>query len=265
MTGNVAIAMRQADDATRQTGELRGDADISVIGALLADRTRCQVLLALLDGRALPASVLADEAGVAPSTASGHLARLTDAGLLTAERYGRHRYYRLAGPEVAAVIETLARLAPSRPVRSLREGSRAARLRAARSCYDHLAGRLGVQVMATILERGYLAGGDGLFHPREALCDQPSAFGRDVDYSVTDAGLDFFGGLGIGPFAGLRAVRYCVDWTEQRHHLAGEAGRAVLDLMLDRCWLVRDRASRAMRVTEAGLDGLREVFQIDWK
>jgi DNA-binding transcriptional ArsR family regulator len=264
MAGNVAIAMRQANDAMRQTEELRGDADISVVGALLADRARCQILVALLDGRALPASVLAAEAGVAASTASGHLGRLTDAGLLTVERYGRHRYYRLAGPEVASVIETLSTLAPARPVRSLREGSRAARLRAARTCYDHLAGRLGVLVMASILERGYLTGGDGLFDPVTAVDDRPSAGGHDVDYTVTDSGRKFFADLGIGPLAGRRAVRYCVDWTEQRHHLSGEAGRAILRWMLDQRWLVRERSSRALRVSEAGRTGLRDVFQIEW-
>lgn len=246
------------------TGELRGDADISVIGALLADRGRCRILLALNDGRALPASVLAGEAGVAPSTASGHLAKLTDTGLLTVERYGRHRYYRLAGPEVGALIETLATLAPPSPVRSLRDGSRAARLRAARTCYDHLAGRLGVQVMASILEHGYVTGGDGRFDPRTAVRDRLAAHGHDVDYTVSDAGRKFFANRGIGPLADRVGVGYCVDWTEQRHHLSGEPGRAILRHMLDQRWLTRDRSSRALRVTEAGRGGLRELFEIDW-
>ena len=126
----------------------RGDADIAALASLLADPARCKVLLALDDGRALPASVLADEAGISRPTASSHLGKLTDAGLLSVETHGRNRYYRLAGPEVGELLEQLGRLAPSRPVQSLREGTRAARLRSARTCYDHFAGRLGVAVMS---------------------------------------------------------------------------------------------------------------------
>lgn len=251
--------------AMDRTAEVRGDADISVIGALLADRARCRILLALGDGRALPASVLAGEAGVAASTASGHLARLTDAGLLTVERYGRHRYYRLAGPQVGAVIETVASLAPSSPVRSLREGSRAARLRSARTCYDHLAGRLGVQVMASLLDQGFVTGGDGRFDPRTAERDRLAGYGHDIDYTVTDTGRKFFANHGIGPLTDRVSVRYCVDWTEQRHHLSGEPGRLILSYMLDRCWLSRERSSRALRVTDAGRGSLRDLFDIDWQ
>src|SRR4051794_2290662 len=141
--------------------QARGDADIAAVASLLADPARCSVLLALDDGRALPASVLADEAGVSRPTASSHLAKLTAAGLLRVEAHGRHRYYRLAGPHVAELLENLVRLSPPRPVRSLREGTRAARLRAARTCYDHLAGQLGVAVMGSLLDRSALIGGDG--------------------------------------------------------------------------------------------------------
>jgi hypothetical protein len=103
-----------------------------------------------------------------------------------------------------------------------------------------------------------------MFHPQEATEDRPSAFGHDVDYTVTEAGRKFFAEFGMGSLTGRRAVRYCVDWTEQRHHLSGEAGAAILRWMLDQRWLVRERSSRALRVTEDGRDGLREVFQIDW-
>ena len=143
-----------------------GDADIARTAALIADPGRARMLFALGDGRALPASVLAAEAEVAPSTASGHLARLVDAGLLVAERQGRHRYFRVAGPEVASVLEALARISPPRPVRSLRQGTRGHAVREARLCYDHVAGRLGVALMARLLATGALEGGDGLHHPR---------------------------------------------------------------------------------------------------
>src|SRR4051794_3005824 len=131
-----------------------GDADVSSVAALLADPGRCRVLFALDDGRALAASVLATEAGVAASTASEDLAKLVAGGLLTVSEHGRHRYYRLAGPDVAALLESLATVAPPAPVRSLKESTRAHALRAARSCYDHLAGRLGVEVTAALTRTG---------------------------------------------------------------------------------------------------------------
>src|SRR5437763_6698353 len=117
---------------------IEGDTNIAALGALLSDPGRCRILLVLGDGRALPASVLASEAGVAPSTASEHLGKLLDAHLLRVETHGRHRYYRLAGPHVARLLETLAQYAPTAPVRSLKEGTRAQAVRQARYCYDHL-------------------------------------------------------------------------------------------------------------------------------
>src|SRR3954449_5594106 len=126
---------------------MTGDADLAALGAVLGEPARARMLLALGDGRALAASMLAAEAGVAPSTASGHLARLVDADLLAVTVQGRHRYYRLAGPQVAELIEALARAAPAGAGRGPREDTRAHALRHARTCYDHLAGRLGVAVM----------------------------------------------------------------------------------------------------------------------
>ena len=145
-----------------------GDADLAAVGSLFADLARCKMLLALDDGRALPASVLAAEAGVSRPTASSHLTKLTRAKLLTVEAHGRHRYYRLAGPQVAELLEHLMQLAPPRPVRSLREGTSAARLRSARTCYDHLGGRLGVAIMGSLIDRGVLTGGDGRYD-RESI------------------------------------------------------------------------------------------------
>ncbi len=135
---------------------MRGDADIATVGALVSDRTRGRILLALGDGRALPASVLADEAGVATSTASAHLSKLLDGGLLAVEQHGRHRYFRIAGPDVGELLEALARVAPAAPVRSLRQGTRAQAVRFARTCYDHLAGVLGTRLMAALIERELL-------------------------------------------------------------------------------------------------------------
>jgi DNA-binding transcriptional ArsR family regulator len=241
-----------------------GDADLAAVGALLAEPARARILLALGDGRALPASVLASEAGVAPSTASSHLARLVDGGLLRVEPNGRHRYYRLAGPEVGRLIELLATLAPTRPVRSLRDGTRAAGLRRARTCYDHLAGRLGADLLAALVRDGLVTGGDGRHLPERAVADRLSAPGRDLDYRLTRAGCALLGELGVTLPAhgrdGTVPLRYCVDWTEQRHHLAGAVGRALTARLVELDWVRRAPRGRAVLVTETGQTQLHARF-----
>jgi DNA-binding transcriptional ArsR family regulator len=243
---------------------MQGDADIAAVAGLIGDRSRARVLLALGDGRALAASVLAQEAGVSASTISGHLAKLVDAGLLTAESHGRHRYYRLSGPEVARLLESLAQHAPPAPVTSLRQGTRAHAVRAGRYCYDHLGGRLGVGIMRALLDRGVLSGGDGRFDPAGSGSDRLSAPGMDVEYRLTAAGEDWTRDFGID-LDGLRArrrplVRYCTDWSEQQHHLAGALGAAVAHQLLERGWIERARNSRAVRITAAGSGGLAELL-----
>jgi DNA-binding transcriptional ArsR family regulator len=250
----------------RDAARLTGDVDIAALASLLADPARCKVLLALDDGRALPASVLADEAGISRPTASSHLGKLTDAGLLAVDTHGRHRYYRLAGPEVGELLEQLGRLAPSRPVRSLREGTRAARLRSARTCYDHVAGRLGVQVMGSLIYRNVLVGGDGRYDPDRDSRDALSSPGHDVSYELTGTGRDFLQNVGIELPTGRRPlVRYCVDWTEQRHHLSGGLGRAVFDRFLGGGWVKRVPRGRALTVTDEGRAALADFFGIDWR
>jgi DNA-binding transcriptional ArsR family regulator len=245
---------------------MHGDADIASIGALVADRGRARILLALGDGRALPASVLADEAGVAASTASAHLARLVKGGMLRVERHGRHRYFRLAGPEVGELIEALARISPPATVRSLKQGSKAHAVRFARTCYDHLAGVLGTQLMDAMLEQDLLSGGDGRFDPDAAHADRLAAFGSDHDYRLTAAGLRELKAFGID-FDSLPSrrplIRYCVDWSEQRHHLAGSLGAAMATRMLDLGWVRRADRSRAVHVSDAGFDGLRDQFGLE--
>src|SRR5262249_48892583 len=156
--------------------------------------------------------------GVAASTASAHLSKLVDGGLLTVERHGRHRYFALAGPSVAALIEALAQVAPPAQVRSLRQGTRAHAVRSARTCYDHLAGILGTQLMAALLEQGVLTGGDGVFDRERARRDRLSSRGFDLDYRLTERGVDQLSEFGID-FVQLRSrprplIRYCVDWSE---------------------------------------------------
>jgi DNA-binding transcriptional ArsR family regulator len=204
-----------------------GDADLASVGALLAEPARAKVLLALSDGRSLPASMLAAEAGVAASTASHHLARLVNGGLISVATRGRHRYYTLAGQDVAELLEAAARVAPPQPVTSLREGTRAHRLRYARRCYDHLAGRLGVAVA------------DALVVATDGGC------------RVTDAGAARLSSLGVEVGAG-EGARACRDWTEQRLHIAGPVGRALLSALLQHGWLEPGAKTRALTLTPAG-------------
>jgi len=245
---------------------VHGDADIASIGALVADRGRARILLALGDGRALPASVLADEAGVAASTASAHLSRLVNGGLLGVERHGRHRYFRLAGPEVGELIEALARISPPAPVRSLKQGSKAHAVRFARTCYDHLAGVLGTELMASMLEQGLITGGDGQFDRRRARQDRLSSPGFDLDYRLTDTGVEQLSGFGVDFEALPRRrplIRYCVDWSEQRHHLAGSLGAALAAEMFERGWIRRAPHTRAVQVSDEGYAGLRQSFGVE--
>lgn len=239
-----------------------GDVDLAAVGALLADPGRARMLLALDDGRALPATRLADEAGVSAATASSHLRKLTDAGMLAVEQQGRFRYYRLAGPQIGQLIETVGVLAPKTPIRSLRQSTRAHALRAARTCYDHIAGRLGVALMAVLLDRGQLEGGDGEHDPDTAERDRLSAPGADLDYTLTAAGRRFVAEFGV-QLPRRRPVRYCVDWTEQRHHVAGGLGRGLLDRVVELGWVQRVEATRALTITRAGRHGLADEFGID--
>jgi DNA-binding transcriptional ArsR family regulator len=210
-----------------------GDTNLAAVGALLAEPARAKVLLALTDGRSLAASVLAAEAGVAPSTASHHLARLVDAGFITAVTRGRHRYFTLAGQRVAELIEAAARVAPAQEITSLREGTRAHAVRYARRCYDHLAGRLGVALSDALQDQGVLLCRDG------------------AGFTVTDEGVRRLAQLGVETYSG-EVARCCLDWTEQRPHVAGALGRGLLTRLLELGWLTRDARTRALRVTDPG-------------
>jgi DNA-binding transcriptional ArsR family regulator len=247
----------------REVVRTGGEVDFAEPAELIGHPARAAILLALLDGRALPMSMLAAEAGVGASTASAHLSRLVAGGLLQVRQEGRHRYYALASTKVAAALEALAQLAPVRPVRSLRAGTRAQALRVARTCYDHVAGHLGVAVMRSLLQRRALTGGDGLHHADGAARDRLAAPGHDVDYRLTDTGWQLFADLGVRvPPGRRRTVAYCVDWTEQRHHLAGAAGAALLTHFEDVGWLDR-KHKRALAITDEGRAGFDRYFGID--
>ena len=214
---------------------------------MLADRTRASFCLALLDGRAWTGGELARHAGVARSTASEHLDRLVSAGLVVQEHQGRHRYVRLAGAQTAELIETLSAHAPAATAapRSLRAASAGAAMARARTCYDHLAGTLGVGLADAMTERGLLR--------------------REDCWLVTPGGLAWLTDLGVDldharslrrPFA-----RPCLDWTERRPHLAGAAAAAICQRLFAARWIERIGSGRAVRLTPAGRRALNTSLQ----
>lgn len=239
--------------------------DISVAAGLLADRSRAAVLMALYDGRALPAGRLATEAGVSASTISGHLRRLVEGGLLVAETSGRNRYYRLSRPEVGELLEVLAALSPApQAPRSLRAAGRMRRLRDARTCYDHCAGRLGTALLGWLVDTSALARVDGVEGTGRAFGDRLSAPVAQAPYAWGPRADAVFGGWGVDldavRSANRPAIRVCVDWTEQAHHLAGGLGAAVLARFLDLDWVRRTERPRELEVTDGGAAALGDVL-----
>ncbi|MFI0419731.1 ArsR/SmtB family transcription factor [Spongiactinospora sp. 9N601] len=221
------------------------DADITKVAGLMADATRAAMLTTLLDGRALAAGELARAAGVSPPTGSAHLGRLLDGGLVTVVSQGRHRYYRLAGPDVAAALEVLARISPRPAVRSLKGARQARLLRDARTCYDHLAGRAGVDLLDRLVAAGCL-------------------LDRGGRYDVPQAGEAMFLRLGVDVPEVRRARRKfapsCLDWTERRPHLGGALGAALTGRLIERGWFERGQVRRALRITDKGRVGLETLL-----
>ncbi|MEV5652664.1 helix-turn-helix transcriptional regulator [Nocardia sp. NPDC052254] len=238
---------------------LKHQTDIARAAALIADPSRAVMLKCLADGRALPASALAAEAGVSAATASVHLAKLVAGGFVTVARQGRHRYYRLAGPDIGGALEALAIVAPALPITSLKESNRTNALYRSRTCYDHLAGQLGVALLQALLDRGVLTGHDGIHRPGEAVRDRPSSYGHDFRYELTDSGRGQLRELGIDTDRlppRRPAIRYCVDWSEHRHHLAGGLGAALTARLFDLEWVRWGVGPRLVHLTEQGAAGL---------
>jgi DNA-binding transcriptional ArsR family regulator len=220
------------------------DRNLGSIGAVIEDPARSAMLAALAGGRALPAGELARRAGVRPAAASTHLRRLTEAGLIRVRVQGRHRYHEIVDPEVATVLEAIAQIAPPAPVRSLPRQHAACALSDARTCYDHLAGRRGVDLRDRLLAVGAI----------RRL--------NERDHELTDRGQGLVDQLGID-LAALRAsrrvfARSCVDWTDRRVHLAGALPAAITSVFLDRGWLTRG-PGRSLRVAD-GFDDRLEIW-----
>lgn len=225
------------------------DAEIAAVAALVGDATRARMLTALMDGRARTAKELAYAARITPQTASSHLAKLLRARLLAMERQSRHRYFRLATPSVGHAVEALMALTPTRP-RGRAPQARLDGLRLGRTCYDHLAGRLGVRVTDAMVRRRLLR-----------------PVGRD--FRLTAAGVRLLGRFGVDVEKTRRErrafARQCLDWSERRAHLAGALGAAVARRCLDLRWMHLVGDERALRLTPKGLSGLRKWFGINWR
>jgi DNA-binding transcriptional ArsR family regulator len=238
-----------------------GDDRIAPTASLLADPARVAILWAVSDGRALPAGELAWAGQVSAAAASAHLAKLTAGGLLAVERHGRHRYYRLADPAIVRAMEALAAATPRADRRSRAETGAggaeplgpSAALRRARTCYDHLAGTLGVGVAEALVKRGTLVLEEGNYVLTGTGTGDPGFAALGLDVAAVRAAAE----RRRRPLA-----RACLDWSERRYHLAGALGAALTRSLLDREWVERVRGSRALRVTSGGRRALRRHFGV---
>lgn len=224
------------------------DPGLSSVAALIGEPARAAMLCALLDEGERPAGELALLGAVAANAASAHLAKLVAGGLIVGRTQGRQRLFRLSGPNVARALEALLAIAPPPTIVALSQSRVVGELRAARSCYDHLAGQLGVSVTEALVARDVLV---------------PEA----QTYRLTPRGVDFFASLDVDlePLRAARRhfARQCLDWSERRPHLAGSLGCALRSAFLQRGWVVRKPAGRVLRVTPAGHEWLSATLSID--
>jgi DNA-binding transcriptional ArsR family regulator len=228
---------------------MTADVRMAEVAALVGDPARANILAALMGGQALTASELAYAASVSPQTTSGHLGKLADGHLISCVKQGRHRYYRIATPRVAEMLEGIMAVAADLPARHRPVSALDEAMRAARSCYDHVAGKLGVGVTDTLRERGHLV-----------LADEGG--------EITDGGVAFLRDFGVDLDAARRRRRIfcrpCLDWTERRPHLGGAIGAALAQRCFALGWFERRRDSRALKITTAGRRGLSETFGLSF-
>ncbi|OIA98645.1 transcriptional regulator [Paenibacillus sp. LC231] len=227
---------------------MNANSNIAQVASLVSDASRAAILTVLLDGRYHPASELAYMANIKPQTASFHLSKMVAANLVTVEQQGRHRYYGIQNQEVAQIMETLLSITPPAEIRSLNQAAENEALRQARTCYDHLAGKLGIQLTNSLLSAGVLS----------EVEDQ---------FTVTEKGEGFFKAFQVDLCRVKRKRRSfthrCLDWSERRHHLAGALGHALLERLLELHWIQRVPNTRAIKITPEGKKGLQEIFHID--
>ncbi|MFG1732922.1 ArsR/SmtB family transcription factor [Paenibacillus sp. 843] len=227
---------------------MNANPNVAQVASLVSDASRAAILTVLLDGRYHPASELAYMAKIKPQTASFHLSKMVAANLVTVDEQGRHRYYGIRNQEVAQILETLLSITPPVEIRSLNQATEHEAIRQARTCYDHLAGSLGIQLTNSLLNAGVVSETENQF-------------------TVTEKGEVFFKAFQIDLEQVKRKRRSfthrCLDWSERRHHLAGALGHALLERLLELNWIQRLPRTRAITITSEGKKGLKETFQID--
>ncbi|WP_433746503.1 ArsR/SmtB family transcription factor [Falsibacillus pallidus] len=222
--------------------------NISSVAAAISEPSRAAMLVCLMDGSVHPASELALAAKIKPQTASFHLNKLMESNLICAEKHGRHRYYRLVNNEAAEIVEKLLQLSTPEPVKSLRQASEKKAIDYARTCYDHLAGHVGVALTTMMIDKGYLEK-------------------DDLNFILTPEGEQLFTRMEIDLEEAKKKRRAfakcCLDWTERRYHLAGSLGHALLERMFELEWLTRIPGTRAVKVTASGKAGLKEFLSLE--
>lgn len=226
---------------------MNGNPNITEMASLLADPSRAEILTCLLDGRFHTASELASIAKVKPQTASFHLAKLSKIHLIKMEKHGRFHYYQLSNQEVAQMLESFLVISPPAEIKSLKQDSQTKALRKARTCYDHIAGNLGVRLTESMVHSGILNKGQGQF-------------------DVTDKGEEFFDDLGLD-LSSIRKKRRsfsrcCLDWSERQHHLAGSLGSALASHFFENEWIAHIPSTRAVNITNSGRVYFKKYFKI---
>ncbi|MHC0037680.1 ArsR/SmtB family transcription factor [Pseudoneobacillus sp. C159] len=223
------------------------DPFVSEVASLVSEQSRSTMLLTLLDGRKYTVSELAMMAKITPQTASFHLTKMIEKGIIKSEKLGRHKYLSIANSDVASVLESFLALSPERKPNSFRAVSRTKEIHFARTCYDHLAGKLGVAVTNSLLQNHYI-------------------YEHEENFELTSVGEHFFNSIGIDHNQ-LRKKRRaftckCLDWSERKFHLAGALGHSLLLYFLENNWMERIPSTRALKITNKGKSSLKDVFGI---
>lgn len=221
------------------------NSNVAIIASLVSEPSRAAILTVLLDGRFHTAGELAYAAGIKPQTASFHLAKMVDANVVHVDKQGRHRYYGIRDQEVAHTMETLLTIAPPLKVKSFKQSTEDKALRYARTCYDHIAGNVGVQLADSLKNLGILS----------------------EEFIVTEKGIQFFQSFHVDLHQIKKKRRSfchkCLDWSERRHHIGGALGNALLERLLELNWVERMPKTRAIKITPKGKQGFKETFLID--
>jgi len=225
--------------------EMSINSNVAQVVSLLGEASRASILTSLMDGRFHTATELAYMAGIKPQTASFHLSKLVEGNLVKADKQGRHRYFQLANTEVAALLESLLAISPPPEIRSLKQSNQLKLLQDARTCYDHLAGKLGVGLTESMVSAGYLEK-------------------EEKEFRVTLSGNQFLADFGVDLDVLKKKRRSfshaCIDWSERHHHLGGSLGNGLMVRLLELGWITQAPAIRAVNITEAGKKGFKQFF-----